>query len=201
MEQGSPSAELQALRLAAEKRDWNGCLEMTEKLLLRLPVSRAMRLVHEVVERRLPVFERHQPGIRWPRELIESLRGEEPLDDGRVWPEEEDGFPGPGANNFTRAVENLWRASRGVVDARQRTEALGSAIASVILAEEMESWGSRHPEEWTRWYELASASGGDPRLSDTQLTIMRDPECVRLERAAWMEVAERLEEALGPMDD
>src|SRR5690242_13673015 len=115
MEQGSPDAELQALRLAARKRDWNGCLEVTEKLLLRLPASRAVSLVREVVEHRLPAFERHQPGVHWPREFLESIRGAEPLDDGRVWPEEESDHPRPGANNFTRAVEKLWRASRSGV--------------------------------------------------------------------------------------
>ncbi|QRK11928.1 hypothetical protein JQX13_18845 [Archangium violaceum] len=197
MEAGSPDAELQASRLAAEERDWNGCLAVTEELLLRLPASRAVRRVRQVVERHLPTFERHQPGVRWPRELIESIRDEEPLDDGGGWPEEEDDHPGPGANNFTRAVENLWRASRSGAEAQQRTEALGSAIASVILAEEMESWGSRHPEEWSRWYELASAGGNDPRVPATQLTLMRDPESMRLERAAWMEIAAPLEEALG----
>ncbi len=119
------------------------------------------------------------------------------MDDGRTWPEAEDDFPGPGANSITSAVEHLWRASRLVDDARQRIDELGSAVACAILAETSESWGARHPEEWALWYELASSGSSDPRLTETLLAIKRDPESVRLARAGWMEVAARLEEALG----
>src|SRR4051812_41638947 len=58
--------EFQALRLAAERLDRNGCWEATQKLLRRLPEHRALLLVRDFVTRRLPVFERHQPGVHWP---------------------------------------------------------------------------------------------------------------------------------------
>jgi hypothetical protein len=197
MAQDAHEAELRALRLSAEQGDWNGCVDMTEKLLRRLPASRAVMLVRELVTRRLPLFERHQPGVRWPREFVESIQGTQPMSDGRIWPEAEDDFPGPGANSITSAVEHLWRASRLVDDAHQRIDELGSAVACAILAETGESWGARHPEEWALWYQLASVGSSDPRVTDTLIAIKRDPESVRLTRAAWLEVAERLEEALS----
>jgi hypothetical protein len=200
MAQDSHEAELEALRRSAELDDWNGCVDMTERLLRRLPADRAVMLVREMIARRLPLFERHQPATRWPREFVESIHGARSLTDGRTWPEEETDFPGPGANGFTSAVEHLWLASHLGGDAQRRTEELGSAVASVILAEETESWGARHPEEWAHWYELASSGSTDPSLTATQIAINKDPETVRLGRAAWLEVAARLEEALGAAD-
>jgi hypothetical protein len=201
MEQDSHEAELRALRLSAKRGEWNGCVDATEKLLRRLPASRSVMLVWEVIARRLPLFERHQPTTRWPRDFLDSSRGASPSNEEREWPEAEDDFPGPGANSFTSAVEHLWRASCVGQDARPRAEALASAVASVILAEKNESWGSRHPEEWARWYALAATGGDEPSLTDIQLAIMRDPEAVRLARDAWLEVAARLEEALGAGGD
>ena len=45
MVQDAHEAELKALRLSAERGDWNGCVGMTERLLRRLPANRAVMLV------------------------------------------------------------------------------------------------------------------------------------------------------------
>ncbi|HEX8702973.1 MAG TPA: hypothetical protein VF815_29320 [Myxococcaceae bacterium] len=197
MTEPSPVEEsLQALRLAAEKQDWNGCRTALEKLLLRLPARCAVLMTRDHVMRRLPLFERHQPGVRWPREFIESIDAEDAPGAERVWPEAEDDFPGPGANSFTSAVESLWRASLHMEGAQLCAAELVGAISGAIMAEYVEHWGSRHPREWALWYELALSGESDPRMTDIQLAMLRDPDVKRLKRAAWFEVADRLEAAL-----
>jgi hypothetical protein len=198
-EPASSEEEFQALRTAAVRGDVNGCSDATQKLLGRLPADRALRLVRGFVARRLPLFERHQPGVRWPREFIESISETGSVEDGRRWPEAEDDFPGPGANSFTTAVEALWKASHLQADERRRSEFLTTAIERAVGAERLESWGSRHPEAWARWYQLASTGSDDMSQYDTLLTIKRDPEVVRVQRAAWLEFAQILEEELNAL--
>lgn len=185
--------------MAAEGRDRNGCWEATRKLLRRLPPPTAVVLVRDFLARRLPVFERHQPGVRWPREFIESVSEATSDDDSRTWPEAEDDFPGPGANSFTSAVEALWKASRFRQDAQRLGELLADATVGAVNAERLEHWGSRHPETWALWYQLASTGFEDPRTVEIQLTILRDPEAIWTEQAAWGEVAQCIKEALSTL--
>lgn len=194
----TPSAwieDLRVLQRAAEQRDWNGCRDASERLLLRLPSRRALGLTRGYLLRRLFVFEKHQPQVHWPREFIEATDGD-PSHAKTSWPEAEDDFAGPGANNFTSAVEALWKAGRLLEDAQPCAKELVNALAGAIMAEGTESWGSRHPEEWSLWYQLALSGENDPRASTHQLQMARDPDVLRLERIAWLEVADRLEEAL-----
>ena len=192
----SAEEELQALRLAAERGDVNGCWDATQKLLRRMPPSQALRLVRDFVAGRLPIFERHQPGVHWPRQFIESVSERGSTDDGRSWPEVEDDFPGPGANNFTRAVEALWKAGQLVGDVQRLGELLADAMVGAVIAEQLEHWGALHPEAWTRWYQLAASGSDDMSQYDTLLAIKRDPGAARVAHAAWLEAAKSLEEAL-----
>jgi hypothetical protein len=193
----STEEELQALRFAAERRDRNGCWDATHKLLQRLPAHRALRLVLDFVTRRLPAFERHQPGVHWPREFIKAVPEMGPTGNGRPWPEAESDFPSPGANSFIRAVEALWKMGRFIEDDQRRSKLLTDAIERALNAERLEYWGTRHPETWALWYQLASTGLEDPRMVQIQITIMKDPEAMRVEREAWLEAAQHLEEALS----
>lgn len=191
----SLEAEFRTLHLASERFDRNSCWGATQRLLRRLSARQAVLLVREFVTRRLPVFERHQPGVHWPREFIDaSAPG---LADGRTWPEGEDDFSGPGANSFTSAVEALWKASLSTQEEQRRSELLADALVGALNAERVEHWGARHPERWALWYRLASSGLEDPRMVEIQLTILRDPDARRIEKEAWKEAAQLLKEALN----
>jgi hypothetical protein len=194
-EQSPLSQEVQALRSAAEEGGWNQCRAATEVLLLRLPTSRAVQLARDFIADRLPVFERQQPGVLWPRELLGAVREKGSSSRERIWPEEDE-FSGPGGNSFKKAVESLWHGSLRTDDTRQCTADMVDAISSAIMAERVEHWGSRHPKEWALWYELALSGESDPRMTDIQLAMLKDPALKRLKRDAWLELAERLEAAL-----
>jgi hypothetical protein len=200
-EQAPAAAELQALRRAADQGDWNGCRDATERLMLRLPVRQAVKLTHEQVARRISMFERHHPHVPWVRAFIEASGGGGAEVEGREWPEAENDFSGPGANTFTGAVESLWRGSLSLDDPRECVEHLVDAISGAIMAERVESWGLRHPGLWASWFRLATEGNGDPALTDIQVHMMEDPEAARLQREAWMDVAQRLEEAVGAAAD
>jgi hypothetical protein len=184
-----------ALQSAAERSGWNECRDATEALLCRMPTSRAVLLSRDFVARRLSSFERQQPGVAWPRELLEAIEAESSSRRGKTWPEEDE-YPGPGGNSFKKALESLWSASLRMEDARQCTAELVDAISRAIIAEYVEHWGSRHPKEWALWYELALSGKSDPRMTDIQLAMVRDPDVKKLVRAAWFEVADRLEAEL-----
>lgn len=184
------SVALLSLRKMAESGDWNACREATMQLLMRLPAERALELTRTQVARRLPCFERHQPGVHWPGEFISAVV-ERTGEGGPGWPEEDE-FPGPGANSFIAAVEALGLARRLGKDRAGRAKALVDAISEAILAEMAEHWGSRHPSEWARWYQGETGPGGAWVL----VSMMSEPETVTLQRRAWLEVASQLEEEL-----
>ena len=193
-DQNSLEQGIQAMRLAAERGDWNSCRNATEALLLRLPTSHAVRLTRDFVASRFPSFERQQPGVHWPRELLEVVTQEDSASEEKSWPDDE--FPGPGGNSFAKALESLWIASLRRQDARQCAAELVGALSRAIMTEKVEHWGSRHPKEWALWYQLVWSEEDDRRKTEIQLAMMTDPDVKRLGRAGWLEVADRLEAAL-----
>lgn len=134
--------------------------------------------------------------MHWPRQFIESIPETGPADDSKKWPEAEDDFPGPGANTFTSAVEALWKVSRPAMDEHRRSELLADALDHAVGAERLEHWGTRHPETWALWYQLASTGLEEPRMVQIQLSIKKDPEAMRVEKEGWLEAAQLLEEAM-----
>jgi hypothetical protein len=89
------------------------------------------------------------------------------------------------------------RALRRAADERaRRIDALVGAIARAVMAEMVEAWGARHSEQWARWYQQ-SLEDFDPEVGRIEDTLMRAPETARIERAAWLDVADRLAEALS----
>jgi hypothetical protein len=194
MDPRGPIEELQSLRLAAAQGSWNGCQAATERLLCRLPFLQALAVARDFAASRLPLFERHQPGVHWPREFIASVCEPEAVSETRRWPQDDD-FAGPGANNFISAVQALWTTRQQVADQHSWPATLAVAIAGTIMAERNEFWGSRDPEAWAHWYQLAPDSD-DPSRFKTLIAVAREPEVMKTERAAWLEVADRLEAAL-----
>lgn len=190
----SVDGDILALRRAGDMGDWNSCLDATRRLLSRLPAKEALGLIKNQVAARLPGFEYHQPGVTWPRELIETVI-EAGTPDGWCWPDDDE-FPGPGANNFISAVEHLWRASQNEDDNEKRIGCLVRAVASAIMAEKLEKWGTRHFEQWQRWYKQALDQ--DERMVQLRLQeqMVFGSEGTEIGRKAWLEVADALEIAL-----
>jgi hypothetical protein len=199
MDDQSPVKEaLQAARLAAEQGDWNAWRAAIESLVLRLPTSHAVRFTRDFVARRLPVFERHQPGMSWVREVLEALtHPEDAASSGRKWPFWEDST-GPGGASFANAVESLWIANQRRADTQQCIAELMDALERAVMAEAIEPWGANHPEEWALWYELGMAEERDQRqrMYEIQLVMMSDPDVKSRKRAGLLEVADLLEAAL-----
>ncbi|WP_224368755.1 hypothetical protein [Hyalangium versicolor] len=195
-DQNSFEQFLQAARQAVEQGDWNAWRVAIEPLLLQLPTSHAVRLTRDFIARRLPVFERHQPGMPWVREVLEALtQPEDAASSGREWPFWEDST-GPGGASFANAVESLWMANQRRGDTRQCTTELVDALSDAIMADATEPWGARHPEEWALWYQLAMAGEGAPRKHEIQIAMARDLGVKSRKRAGLLEVADLLEAAL-----
>jgi hypothetical protein len=195
-DQNSVEEALQAARLAAEQGDWNAWRDAIEPLLLRLPTSQAVRLTRDFVARRLPAYERHHPGMSWVREVLEALtQPEDAASSEREWPFWEDST-GPGGASFANAVESLWIASQRRGDARRCTAELVDALSDAIMAEAIEPWGARHPEEWALWYALGMSEEDDQRKHEIAFARATDPDVRSRERAGWLEVADLLEAAL-----
>jgi hypothetical protein len=195
-DQNSIEEALQAARVGAEQGDWDAWRDAIELVLLRLPTSHAVRLTRDFIARRLPVFERHQPGVSWLREVLEALtHQEDAASSGRKWPFWED-FTGPGSGNFANAVESLWMANQRREDARRCTAELMDALSDAIMAEAIEPWGARHPEEWALWYQLAWTGEDNQRKHEIALARARDLGVKSRKRAGLLEFADLLEAAL-----
>jgi hypothetical protein len=196
VDQNSVEQFLQAARRAAEQGDWNAWRDAIEPLVRRLPTSHAVRLTRDFVVRRLPVFERHQPGMSWVREVLEALtHPEDAASSGRKWPFWEDST-GPGGANFANAVESLWIANQRREDAQRCTAELVDALSDAIMAEAIEPWGASHPEEWALWYQLAWTGEDNPRKHEIAFARARDPGVKSRKRAGLLEVTDLLEAAL-----
>ncbi|HVG58546.1 MAG TPA: hypothetical protein VNA24_08320 [Hyalangium sp.] len=195
-DQNSVEQFLQAARLGAEQGDWDSWRAAIEPLLLRLPTSYAVRLTRDFVAHRLPVFERHHPGMSWVREVLEALAyPEDAASSGKKWPFWEDST-GPGGASFANAVESLWIANQLIGDTRRCTAELMDALSRAIMAEAIEPWGARHPEDWALWYQLAMSGEDNRRMHEIQLARATDPDVQSRKRAGCLEVADLLEAAL-----
>jgi hypothetical protein len=66
------------------------------------------------------------------------------------------------------------------------------------MTEMLEAWGARHPAKWARRNEMHFSEGAAAmEFYDIQFEMVGAPESVRIKRAAWHDVADRLAEALG----
>lgn len=188
--------ELNALRAAASRRDWNECRALTEALLQRLSAAEVLQLARLQVEGRLTAFERQQPGIAWPRVRLEALKSEVsasqavPGTSRELEEAREAEFAGPGANSFIKALQALWDAA--AEESLQRRAALATeAIAEAIMAGMVEHWGARHIDQWNRWYTEALSDAG-PSEPDLLLRMMNDSEVAALDIQGWQDLADAL---------
>ncbi len=85
---------LTALREAAQRGDGDGCHDALDALLSRLPVPTMLRLAHDEVGRRLPLFERHHPYMHWPRVWLDALATGAPFTFDESTPEVLEEAPG-----------------------------------------------------------------------------------------------------------
>ncbi len=185
---------LTALREAAQRQDGDGCHEALDALLSRLPVPTMLRLAHDEVARRLPLFERHHPHMHWPRVWLDALATEAPFTFDESTPEVLEEAPGPGGNNFTEGVRQL--AMAAAADGTQRVVHAREALSEAIMAEEAETGGSAHRELWDGWFQDLF-SGEEPLYPFALLTIMNDPKVLAVHLAAWNRLADELAAALG----
>jgi hypothetical protein len=191
-------ADLLTLRESLDRDDGNSYLFMVGRLLSRLPLAQAFNLVREEVSLRLPAFERHHPGVAWPRQLLESLTSMAPLVDWEM-PEDFE-FSGPGANTLVTAAEELWLASLAQGDKDRCVDHLVTATSGAIMAGVVEAWGSKHPERWARNYYLAyhaETEREESELIDLKLEMTHDKEYIATKYESWLALAARCAQALG----
>ncbi len=185
---------LTALREAAQRRDWNGCHDALDALLSRLPAPTMLRIAHDEVARRLPLFERHHPHQHWPRIWLDALASGAPFTFDESAPEVLEESPGPGGNSFAKGVMEL--ALAAAADGPQRVVHAREAISEAIMAEETEVGGSAHRELWDLWFQDA-LNPGEHSYYWVLDKISKDPNAVAAGLAAWNRLADEIAAALG----
>lgn len=176
---------LTTLREAAQRGDWNACCDATKVLLSRLTALTMLRIAHAEVQRRLPIFERNQPHMHWPRVWLEALATGAPFTFDESTPEVLEEAPGPGGNSFVEAVQQLARAA--AAGGESYTKHVMEAIACGISSERTEAGGSKHRELWDRWFQDATTTH-EGSYSWVLEKIAREPETVAAELAAALGV-------------
>jgi hypothetical protein len=188
------TAHFARLRYAARYRDPIVGCEALEALFPRLSVPTMVRLAQDEVRRRLPLFEKHHPQIRWPRGWLDALVSGEPCTFDASTPEVSEQAPGPGGNNFIEAVKLLALAT--AAEGSQRVRLTAEAIAWALLVDGLELGGSKDRERWDRWFQ-ALLNHEEFIFTWTVRNIDNDPDVAAVETAGWNRLIDALAAAFG----
>lgn len=185
-------ADLDALRAAAEQREWNTAQDTLKRLLARLEPLIALEIAAVRAHQHLPRFEAYYPEAGWVRQLLLTVvsyaSAPDQLPDHAVRQ-----FPSPGCGNYVSAVLNLARAVQSGASPFERYSFITDALANTTLAELMDFYYSQHPDEWEQV--AAPPNETDPAADQAarqQLTarFWLDEAVAARDTAIWLEIAE-----------
>jgi hypothetical protein len=192
-------ADLQALRTAAQGREWTALQDRLKRMLARLEPLVAVEIAARRLHAHLPRFEFYYPEAGWLRELLLTIvsYGSAPRDlpDHAVTQ-----FPSPGCGNYVMAVLDLARAVQIGVSPFERYSYITNATANGVLAELMDLYFRERLEEWQHLNEQAAAINPATGLSIREELTMKfwsDPAVAARDTAIWLEIAASLEEKLS----
>lgn len=184
--------DIEALRLAAQQREWNNLQDTLKRLLALLEPLAGTEIAAIRIHDHLPRFEYYYPEAGWVRQLVltvvsyASAPGDLPVHAVNQ-------FPSPGCGNFVSAVLDLARTVQPGVSPFERYSYITSAIANTLLAELMDFYYSEHEDEWARLNEGADEVNPATSLTIRQETYMKfwtDGRVAERDTAAWLAIAD-----------
>lgn len=184
------------LKRVASWTNWNGCIEVATEILTMMSIRDIKKLAYSYIEEYLPIFERYQEEVKWPRErlLVIAKALDAKLEyelDSFILPESNSEFTSPGSNGFIKDLEDLWELTSHQETRDTVNEAMG-VISGVIMRKLTERWASEQPEEWERWYRKVTNQNQDGGQLH-HLDFVEHPSVHQMARVEWIILANRLE--------
>jgi hypothetical protein len=189
------------LRTAAAERDAERTQYALKGLLGQLEYYAALALTLDVVYGFLDLFESYEPEATWVRTLLVQIAsyGMAP-DDQQAEAAVLARHEGPGVANYMKAVYDTIQSMQKSHTPEARLSFLASAVVNTVMAEVAEAWYGEHIEEWERvranTYDPQTQTYSDPDAAQIVVDFWTDAGTIALERASWLEIANRLERAL-----
>ena len=184
--------DVNALRMAAQQREWNTLQDTLKRLLAMLEPLAGVEIAATRIHNHLSRFEHYYPDAAWVRQLLltvvsyASAPNELPAHAVNQ-------FPSPGCGNFVSAVLDLARTVQTGASRYERYSYLTNAIASTILAELMDRYYGVHDDEWARLNREAGQVNLETGLTVRQELHMRfwmDASVADHDTMAWLEIAD-----------
>ncbi|MCU0499327.1 MAG: hypothetical protein MUF87_18410 [Anaerolineae bacterium] len=202
----SPSTqnELQTLREAAHAREWTTLQNSLTRLLTVLGVFESLEVLVSWFQRHLPTFQHYHPDEAEPsgkvvRDLLLMIvsfgYAPDKLPDFLT-----NDYPTPGSGQFVHAILEACRAVQKDRQASERYGYLVSAFANAILAELTATWYSQHLDDFERvrnnHVDPLTGEYTDPDAARIPLKFWIDPEIATRDTAAWLALADQLEQQI-----
>lgn len=200
----STQAELQLLREAAQAREWTTLQNSLTRLLTVLGVFESLEVLVAWLQRHFPTFQRYHPDEAEPsgkvvRDLLLMIvsfgYAPEKLPDFLT-----SDYPTPGSGQFVHAVLEACRALQKDRQAADRYRYLVSAFANAILAELAAIWYRQHLDDFervrTNHIDPMTGEYTDPDAARIPLKFWIDPEVAAHDTAAWLALADQLEQQI-----
>ena len=181
-------SSLQDLRQAAEARDPERCQFLLKSLFMEMDFYLALAVAIDRARPFLESFERVYPDGIFARQILMQMvnTGTAPA---RLPPAAQREFDMPGAANFMKALSDLAHALQpGPLP--PRIGFLVSATVNAIMAELVEQYYGRRPEQWA----VARQHPPHPMASDIAYAFWSDEETALLDTDCWLLVADSVEE-------
>jgi hypothetical protein len=185
--------DLDALRIAAQQREWTRLQDTLKLLLARLDPLLALTVPAEHAWEFLPLFEQHYPEAGWVRELLLTVISYASAP--RELPEHVvNQFPAPGCGNFVLGVLDLARAVQAEYTLFERYSHITNATANLILADLQYTYFASHPEEFDR---LVDPDTTFEIVAEIRYRFWLDDEVAARDTWLWLAVAAEVEEKLA----
>jgi hypothetical protein len=189
------ATEIDALREAANKREWGTLGDTLTRLFMAMEFFAALEIAVTRAYNHLPVFEAAHPDEAWARSLLVWITsyGAAPanLPQEAAMPHNS-----PGAANFIGALIDVARSVERQTPLENRVRFLANVVSNVILAELAAAWYGDHPDAWE--YQQTDGDEIDDETGLTARQIIQaefwmDDETAARDTAAWLEVSDAIE--------
>lgn len=184
--------DLQAMRLAAQQRQWTSVQDIFKRLISELDPLVALQIPAEQVQAFLPVFESYYPEATWVRELAltvvayASAPRELPV---HVLNQ----FPSPGCGNFLMSVFELAWSVEPDYTVFERFSHITNATANAILAQLQHLYFDYRPDSFAALHDPEAAA--DVR-SQVQYNFWMDAQVAARDTELWLHVVDAVEARL-----
>ncbi len=189
---------LNRLRTAAHERDWSVLQDTLADVLSEVEYFAGLEIGLVLAYAHLETFEQHHPDASWARALLVWLASygappaDLPMDAGLP-------HDSAGANNFVTALVELARSAERKTPLENRLRFLANAIGNLIVADLAAYWYGENADMWEFQQEHGTElddETGEPISQIVYASFWLDEEVAARDTAAWLAIADQLEQKM-----